>query len=79
MEQPPQILQEAVDKANAAEWWHTIEAALGDPPDGWEQWTNSAEEGLLTSLGIPRQGADYRGGYAPQDERLAGRKIGSAQ
>lgn len=51
-----------MEKANDAEWWHTIEAALGDPPDSWELWTNTAETGLLNSLGIPCQGGVYRGG-----------------
>lgn len=62
MEQPTPIPLEAMEKANDTEWWYTIEAALGDPPDSWVQWTIAAEEGLLTSLGSPRQGAVNRGG-----------------
>lgn len=62
MEQPTQIPQEAMGKHAGRQWWHTIEATLGDPPEDWEHWTNSAEEGLLTNLGITRQDPSTDGG-----------------
>lgn len=43
-------------------WRQTSEAALGEPPEDWAKWTNAAEEGLLTSLRITRQGGHLQRG-----------------
>lgn len=66
-------------KANDAERWHTIGAALGDPPDRWEQWTNAAEAGLLTNVGVMRPGAAGSGRPDTKGKPLADCKMGSME
>lgn len=61
-EEPPAIPPEAMETAQGEAWWQTIEAAIGEPPKEWELWTNAAEEGLWSNLGLTRQGGAYRGG-----------------
>lgn len=80
-----QVRLEAVDantlgtriKRPAQKTPETAEQARGETWTEWEQRTNATEEGLLTSLGITRQGAAWGGESGMRGKHSADRKMGS--